>query len=220
MRFVVVTMCILAICQAAHARTDTLDATEQAFADCRASSKQIVHVERVRGGPLRYRAWIACSLDHPLPRVRDLMMGFERYPDIFKHVHRFERVREPSSIVQPLGTYFGEGRVAMVRVWGIGNIDSVQAPDSSGFRLYVSQNQDSTLNAKWREDKRGWFSVEVKNLRMVGCIWSTGPSACRAAVYAQGDPVVWIPPWVFGLAIRIGLPSVLDDAEKALVGPQ
>jgi hypothetical protein len=183
---------------------------------CRNTDQTVVCVEKVRQRPLNYRAWIACTFDHPMGKVEALMTDFENYPKVYKNVQCFQRIVEPADAVCRLGTYYGEGRAPFVRVWGVGNIDSMSRTDSTAFRLYVSQNQDERINAPRRHAIQGFFTVEVKNLRMTGCLWRIGTDRCRAAVIAQGDPIVSVPPWIFTLAIKVVMPRIIRDTEREL----
>ena len=212
--------CLCLLCASGIARAgDTVSAFDYGFIknDAMSGAKNHVNIERISRKPLVYRAWGVWSFPFPIENTVNVALDFERYADIFRHVHRSERVADPAGITAELGTWYIEGRGGgIARIWAIGDIDSLVWDDSLTLRCMASQNEDSALNARYRETVDDLYNLEVSRLRLAAIVHGRQDTVTTVGIVAQAQTAISIPQWLFKLGIRIILPRTLKDIEKEL----
>ncbi len=178
--------------------------------------KDVVFIELVSKKPRQYLAGVFSTINYPFTRVSKELLNFDQYEDMFRDVHRFKRLPVQDSI-NSIGTFYAEGRARLLRVWGIGVIDSLKILDSTKIVLFASQNENKALNNHWREKKRGWFTIEITNMNMMATLVRVDEMNCRLGIVAWANPKVRIPKWIFKFAIRILFPRFIKDIETVVV---
>jgi len=103
-----------------------------------------------------------------------------------------------------------------VRVWAIGTIDSVARPDSSELIVLASQNHEQRLDSAFRQEMDGRLNYHTRNVRLAGVVVARGTDSCRVGIVAQGELNQPIPAWLFRLALKVVLPSLLGDFDGEL----
>ncbi len=186
----------------------------------RDSVRNAVDVQLLDRGQLWYRAWGAWTLPHSIHAVADIALDFKRYPTVFTHVYRCDRVTEPEHRVARLGTWYLEGRAPPARVWSIGNVDTIWwNADSTEMHLTASQNDDKRLESVWREVLPGWMNFRTRGLRLAACVVARGDDSCRVGVVAEMRVSKPMPRWLVKLAVQIVLPRLLHDLDLAIPRP-
>ena len=77
-------------------------------------------------------------------------------------------------------------------------------------------NNDPELNAKYAKRHKGWFCVKNDNYYTAWMMNRISPGRTRVGFVAWMTPRAYVPRWLYRLIVRIELPGVLEDLEKAL----
>jgi hypothetical protein len=173
-----------------------------------------VEIKKLSNAPVEYRVWGVWNYRHPASEVAAVALDFNRYTHIFQYVFRCDRITEPRNRVSSLGTWYVEGRAALVRVWAIGNIDTLEWSDSSHLRLIASQNEDRFLEAKWSHLVRGWLNYRTNGIHLAAFVVAVGRDSCRIGVVAQGWATQSMPQWLVRMATNIVLPQLFRNIEN------
>jgi hypothetical protein len=176
-----------------------------------------VEFQQVADTPVTYRAWGVWNFARSASTIAGIATDFERYPRIFRHVYRCDRITAPQQRVCSLGTWYVEGRAAIARVWAIGNIDTLGWKDSSLLRFIAHQNEDQALERKWSSMENGWLNYRTHGVRLAAFVAAAGPDSCRVGIVAQGWVKNPMPYWLIRMATGIVLPQLLEDLEKEAV---
>ena len=173
-----------------------------------------VEFQQVSDTPVTYRAWGVWNFGHSASTVAGIAVDFARYPQVFRHVYRCDRITGPPQRVCTLGTWYVEGRAAIARVWAIGNIDTLGWKDSSLLRFIAHQNEDQSLETKWSHSEKGWINYRTHGVRLAAFVMAAGRDSCRVGIVAQGWVREPMPNWLIRMATAIILPQLLEDLEK------
>ncbi len=176
-----------------------------------------VDFDAVGDNPTVYRASGVWTFPYSIQTVAQVALDLEAYPEIFRHVHRCERITEPARILSPLGTWYVEGRATRARVWAIGNIDSIQwSADSTELHLFASQNEHRWLEARWRQVLPRWITLRTHGLRLGAFVVAHGSDSCRVGIVAQSLTNKPMPGWLCELAVNLVLPMLLQDLQEEI----
>lgn len=181
------------------------------------ASTSTTTIERVKSQPPVYRACIFRTFPFRRSAIEAVVFDFPTFPTTFRYVYKLIRIDGSShDSSRPQGSWFGEGRAGIARLWGIGDVrDFNRTPKRT--TLQVTQNSDEGLNARYRQEQRNFFTVEVRNLVLACYLEPRGADSCRMGIVAQAQPLVALPPWLFQLGLRIVLPRMIEDLEREIV---
>jgi hypothetical protein len=176
-----------------------------------------VDIKKLSDKPIEYRVWGVWNFPRPVSEVAAVALDFERYTHIFQYVFRCDRITEPKNRVCEKGTWYVEGRAALVRAWAMGNIDTLCWTDSSHLRFIASQNEDRFLESKWGHQQRGWLNYRTYGVHFAAFIVGAGQDSCRLGVVAQGWATQSMPQWLLRMATNVVLPQLLRNIESEVM---
>jgi hypothetical protein len=151
----------------------------------------------------------------PARQVAAVTLDLPSYPKTFGNVYRCERITAPPRLAGKNGTWYLEGRTFRIRIWAIGDVDSLWcAPDSSRVRLFAHQNENRMLERGWGHALPHWMNYRTRGLKLAAFVEPRGPDSCRVGIIAQGWVNNPMPDWLTRLAVHYIMPDLFDDLEK------
>ncbi len=178
------------------------------------------------------------------------LLNFSGFADMFKYISSVYRINESGKPSNPLintsgsrllyfpeakTNYFAAAKASMVKMWGIGRIDSVRVittkkvttlnpktcrPDSiKRIDIYVSATDDTTLIEKWSKGHDKPFVIDTKDLKLRASLIRKDKELSRFQIAGRASPEIRIPKWILKLGGKIFIPRFFDDLENSCTIP-
>jgi len=173
-----------------------------------------VGIDRVQDTPVTYRVWGTWTLARPFREVASVALDFPAYSRTFRYVYKCVRITEPLLKTSRFGTWYVEGRSMHVRVWAIGDIDSISCgTDSTNVLFFAHQNENLWLAKQWQQILPWWMNFRTHGVRMAAFVVARGRDSCSVGVVVQGWVSRPMPQWLVKLAVHYILPRLFQDLE-------
>jgi hypothetical protein len=173
-----------------------------------------VGIDRVLDTPITYRVWGTWAIARPSREVASVALDFPAYSRTFRDVYKCVRITTPPVKASRFGTWYVEGRAMRVRIWSIGDIDSISCGiDSTKVRFFAHQNENFWLEKQWQHALPWWMNYRTHGLRMAAFVVARGHDSCSVGVVVQGWVNSPMPQWLIKLAAHYILPRLFRGLE-------
>ncbi len=178
-------------------------------------SEQVTHVRKIKQDYTYYLSFTCRTLPGSIKNIEEILTDVESFKDIFHYVRQTEVVYDTlSDSCGPLG-FCSVGVPFAVSLF-LGRLTTEYRNDSLDFIFSMASHEHDRIDKTWKKKAKGWIKVEYYDLLMVWKVRDLGNGKCRVALYTILAPTVWIPQWLFKVAVKKVFPGMLTELEEVV----
>ncbi len=197
----------------ARRKRPTLKELEESSIQYLYEKKKRIKVARVDTTKPVYYAYAYITLDVPFEDAAELILDMDNYEKVFTHI--LDVHPAPDRRYEKEDIWYIEGKTSIVHGWGLGVLkELIYQPDTS-IKLKIRPAPSRLVN-EYRIERKGKIRFYVREVHIDGMLVKLDDSHCRIGLRGVTSTNRPIPLWLLNGIVRIILPGMLRDVEKAV----